>query len=151
MNKANPIWTPGEKHASKTHPWANKMKIVLMAGFVALLGLSLSPAWAGDFSHEKTVSGPIHLTSLSIQIGPGGFHLGIGAPFYGRAYSRPHIHVAPRHYWNSSRYSHRGHKHYSSPKRFNRGHGWKNDGPRGNFRGQGKGGWKGRGHRGGRW
>jgi len=147
------IFTSTSRHQenvdSKIRPFAKGKNLVLIISFAAVSCLAFSSAWAGEYASAKTPAVPIHLTSLSIQIGPGGFHLGIGAPFYGRAYGRPHSHVAPRHYWKHSRRSHRGHNHYSAPKRFNRGHGWKNDGPRGNFRG--KGGRGNRGHRGGRW
>ena len=135
---------------SKIHPLGRGKKIVLTASLVALSCFTFSPAWAGDYTYAKTPATPIHLTSLSIVIGPGGFHLGIGAPFYGRAYARPHVHVvpAPRPYWNHSRH-YGNHHHYAAPQQFNRAHGWKNDGPRGHFRGnnsRGNGGSRG-GHR----
>ena len=112
-------------------------KLALVGGLLGLSCLVFSPAWAGDTAHAKALEAPIHLTSLSIQIGPGGFHFGIGSPFYGPAYVRPHIHVvpAPRPYWKPSR-RHGHHKHYAAPQRFNRGYGWKNSGPRGQFRGK---------------
>jgi len=135
---------------SRIHPLARGKRLVLSTSLMALLCFVFSPAWAGDYDHAKALSSPIHLTGVSIQIGLGGFHLGIRAPYYGLAYSRPHVYVvsAPRPYWNQSR--HLGYRHhYTSPKRFNRGHGWKNEGSRGNFRVKGARG-NGR-HRGGRW
>ena len=135
---------------SKNHAVAKGRKLVFIAGLIALSCLAFSPAWAGDYPLAKAPAAPIHLTSLSIVIGPGGFHLGIGAPFYGRAYSRPHVYVqpAPHRHWKHSR--HQGNRqHYASPQRHNGGHGWKNDSPRGNSRGNGGGGNRGRrgGHR----
>ena len=126
----------------------NRKKLVLMLG-VGMMSLLVSPAWAGDFSSSKRTAVPVQLTSLSIQIGPGGFHFGIGGPFYGPVYGRPHLHIAPRHFWAPPRYSYGGHKHYSAPKRFRHGDGWKKNSHRGKFRGKGT---RGRGgHRGGRW
>jgi hypothetical protein len=133
---------------SRTHPLARGKKLVLATSLMALSCFAFSPAWAGDYGRAKTSSASIHLTSVSIQIGPGGFHLGIRAPYYGRAYARPHVYVvpAPRIYWEHSR--HHGNRHYyASPQRFNRGHGWKNHGSQGNFRGNGSRGNV--GHRGG--
>jgi len=139
-----------ENFDSRTQGLARGKKLALIASLMALSCLAFSPAWAGNYSYAKAQAAPIHLASLSIQIGPGGFHLGIGAPFYGRGYARPHVHVVPvpGPYWNQLR--HRGyHQHYAAPQRFNRGNGWKNNGPRGNFRGnngRGNGGHRG-GHR----
>lgn len=149
------IFKPTSQHQrnldSRTHPLARGKKLVLSACLMALSSFAFSPAWAGEDSRSNSSLASIHLTGVSIQIGPGGFHLGIRAPYYGRAYSRPHLHVRPfaKRYWkHQKRHGYR--HHYASPKRFNHGgHGWKNDGPRGNFRGKG-----GRGngrHRGGRW
>ena len=149
------IFKPTSQHQrnldSRTHPLARGKKVVLSTSLMALLCFAFSPAWAGDYSRANSSAGSIHLTSVSIQIGPGGFHLGLGVPYYGHGYGRPHLHVRPfakRHYWKHSRH-HGNRHHYASPKRFNRGHGLKNHGPRGNFRGKGGQG-KGR-HRGGRW
>lgn len=139
-----------ENLESKIHAVARRKKPALMVSLLVLSCLAFSPAWAGDYPNAKAPAAPIHLTSLSIIIGPGGFHLGIGAPFYGRGYVRPHVHVVPvpRPYWNQLRH-HGHHQHYVAPQRFNRGHGWKAPGPRGNFRGnngRGNGGHRG-GHR----
>jgi len=138
-----------ENFDSRTLGLARRKKLALIASLMALSCLAFSPVLAGDYIHAKVPAAPIHLTSLSIVISPEGFHLGIGAPFYGRAYVRPHVYVqpAPHRHWNYSRY-YGNHHHYAVPQRFNnRGHGWKNNGPRGNFRGnngRGNG-----GHRGG--
>ncbi len=137
------------KRDSSIHPLARGVKMVLATSLIAFSCFAFSPAWAGDYTRAKATLAPIQLTGLSIQIGPGGFHIRIGVPSYGRAYGRSHVHVrpVPRPYWKSSR--HPGHRHhYVSPKRFNHRHGWKNDGHRGNFRG--KGGRGNGGHRGGR-
>ena len=124
-------------------------KWAFIASLIALSCLAFSSVWANEYTHAKIPVAAIHLTSLSIQIGPGGFHLGVGAPFYGRAYG-----PSPRHYWKHSRQHLRRHHHYDSPKRFNRGHGWKNDRHRGHFGGKSRGGNRGghrdRGGRGGR-
>jgi len=121
---------------SRIHPLGRGKKIVLTASLVALSCFAFSPAWAGDYIYAKAPAAPIHLTSLSIIIGPWGFHLGIGAPSYGRAYPPSYVCAvpAPRPYWKQSR--HLGHNyHHVAPQRFNRGHGWKNAGQRGHFRG----------------
>ena len=134
---------------SRTHPLARGKNLVLATCLIALSCFAFSPAWAGEYGRAETSLASIHLTGLSILIGPGRFHVGIWAPYYGRAYSRPHLHLrpAPRPYWKSLRYY--GHRHhYGSHKRFNRGHGWKNEGSRGNFRVKGSRG--NGGHRGGR-
>lgn len=132
----------------KNHAVAKGRKLAFIASLIALSCLAFSPAWAGDYPLAKAPAAPIHLTSLSIVIGPGGFHLGIGGPFYGRGYARPHVYVVPvpGPYWNQSRH-HGHHQHYVAPQRFNRGHGWKDNGPRGHFRGNGGRGNS--GHRGG--
>jgi len=136
---------------SRIHPLGRRgKKIILTASLVALSCFAFSPAWASDYTYAKVQEAPIHLTSLSIVIGPGGFHLGIGVPSYGRAYQPPYVYVvpAPRPYWKQSK--HLGHNyHHVAPQRFNRGQGWKHDGPRGHFRGnngRGNGGSRG-GHR----
>ena len=142
---------------SRTHPLARGKKLVLATSLMALSCFAFSPAWAGDYSRSNSSLASIHLTGVSIQIGPGGFHLGIRAPYYGRAYghngrvySRPHLHVRPfaKPYWkHQKRHGYR--HHYGLSKRFGHHHGLKNDRPRGNFRAKG-----GRGngrHRGGRW
>lgn len=135
---------------SKIHAMARGKKLALITSLLTLSCLAFSPAWAGEYPLLKAPATPIHLTSLSIVIGPGGVHLGIGGPFYGRAYARPHVHVvpAPHRHWKHSRH-HGNRHHYGAPQRFNRGHGWKNDAPRGHFRGnngRGNGGHRG-GHR----
>ena len=148
------IFKPTSQHQrnfdSRTHPLARGKKLVLATSLMALCCFAFSPAWAGVKTHAKSPAAPIHLTSLSIVIGPGGFHLGIRAPYYGRAYSHPHVYVRPfaKPYWkHQKRHGYR--HHYGSSKRFGHRHGWKNDRPRGNFRGKGSRG-NGR-HRGGRW
>jgi len=137
-----------ENRGSRIYPVAKGRQVVLIVSLIALSCLAFSPAWAGNNNQSKVPAAPIHLTSLSIQIGPGGFHFGIGSPFYGPAYARPHIHVVPgsRYYWGHSR--HQGHRgHYAAPQRNYRNHGGKNDRHQGSFRGNGGGG--NRGHRGG--
>lgn len=136
---------------SRTHSFARGKKLFLATGLMALSCLAFSPAWAGDYSRANSSSALIHLTSVSIQIGPGGFHLGLGVPYYGYGYGRQHLYVqpAPHRHWKHSRH-HGNRHHYASPQRHNRGHGWKKDRHRGNFRGMGgRGGGRG-GHRGGR-
>jgi len=134
---------------SRIHPLRRVKKIVLTASLVALSCLVFSFAWAGDYTYANAPEAHIHLTGLSIVIGPRGFRLGIGEPSYGRAYL-PYVYVvpAPQPYWKQSR--HLGHNyHHVAPPRFNRGPGWKNDGPVGHFRGnkdRGNGGSRG-GHR----
>ncbi len=125
-------------------------KLALVGGLLGLSCLIISPSWAGNNKHVKGMAAPIHLTGLSIHIGPGGFHFGIGSPFYGPAYVRPHVYVVPvpRPYWKQSR-RHGHHHHYVPPQRFNRRHGWKDNAPQGQFRGnqgRGNGGHR-RGHR----
>ncbi|MDH5427279.1 MAG: hypothetical protein OEZ57_01750 [Nitrospirota bacterium] len=137
-----------ENCGSRIYPVAKGRQVALIVSLVALSCLAFSPAWAENNNQSQVPVAPIHLTSLSIQIGPGGFHFGIGSPFYGPAYVRPHIHVVPgsRHYWGHSR--HQGHRgHYAAPQRNYRSHGGKNDGHLGSFGGNGGGG--NRGHRGG--
>lgn len=131
------------------HPLAKSKKLLLASGLIALSCFGFSPAWAGE-PHSAPLSA-IHLTGLSINIGPGGFHIGVGVPSYGRSYGRTHLHrrYAPQPYWKHSRHHHGRHQHYAKPHRFKHRHGWKSDRHRGNFRGKG-----GRGHgrhRGGRW
>ena len=149
MNIFTPTSQNQENLDSKTPAVRRGKKLAVSVGLImALSFIGFSAAWAGDYSHAKAPAAPIHLTSLSIQIGPGGFHFGIGSPFYGPAYVRPHVYVqpAPHRHWKHSR--HQGNRqHYASPQRHNRGHGWKNHNPRGNSRGNGGGG--NRGHRGG--
>lgn len=135
---------------SRTHPLARRKKLVLATSLMALSCFAFSPAWAGDYSRANGSSALIHQTSVSIQIGPGGLHFGYGVPYYGHGYARPHLHVRPfakpYGYWKHQK---RHRHHYAPLKRFKRGHGWKKDRHRGNFRGKG-----GRGngrHRGGRW
>ncbi len=128
-------------------------KFGLILGFIILSCLTLTPAWAGGHSLDKAPTGNIHLTGLSIQIGPGGFHFGIGVPSYGRGYGGRHFYRGngPQRHWKH--YRHNGHRHhYASPKRFGHRHGWKNDRHRGDFRGKGgRGSGRGNGgHRGGR-
>ena len=136
---------------TSTHRVGKGKKWVLATSLIALSFVANSPVWAGDYTHAKVPEAPIHLTSLSIQIGPGGFHFGIGVPSYGRAYGHSYGRPGPRPYWKQSRHHHRRHHHYAEPKRFNRGHGWKNDRHRGNFGGKSGRGGSGRGgHRGGR-
>ncbi len=117
---------------------SNTGKNVIFAGLVALSCLAFSPAWAGDVSH-KTSSAAIHLSGLSIHIGPGGFQLGLGVPYYSYGpiygYSPRYGRLGPRHFWKPQRH-HRHRRHFAPPRRFNRGHGWKNDRPRGSFRGR---------------
>ncbi len=135
-----------QKHRDSTkYPFLNGKKMVLAAGILVVCCLAFSPAWAGEVSRTKTSSGAIQLTGLSIQIGPGGFQLGLGLPYYsyGPIYGyspRYYGRLGPRHFRKPPRhYGHR--RHYAPPRRFNRGHGWKNDRPRGNFRGRmGRGG-----------
>ena len=148
------IFKPTSQHQrnldSRTHPLARGKKVVLSTSLMALLCFAFSPAWAGDYSRANSSAGSIHLTSVSIQIGPGGFHLGLGVPYYGHGYGRPHLHVRPfaKPYWkHQKRHGYR--HHYGLSKRFGHRHGWKNDRHRGNFRAKGGRG-KGR-HRGGRW
>ena len=128
-------------------------KLGLISGFIILSCLTLTPAWAGDYSLKKSTTGNIHLTGISIQIGPAGFHFGIGVPSYGRGYGGRHFYRGNggHRHWKPSR--HRAHRHhYAGPKRFGHRHGWKNDHFRGDFRGKGgRGGGRGNGgHRGGR-
>lgn len=125
----------------KIHSMAHGKKIIFAIALFAISCFAVSPAWASDYDHAETTS--THLTGLSIQIGPEGFHIGIGVPHYSNAYGRSHLHVrpAPRHYWKHSRHHDRRHDHYASPQRFKNRHGWKHDAPRRNFRGMG-----GRGH-----
>ena len=131
---------------SRIHAVARRRKLAFIGSLVAISCLAFSPAWAGYDTYAKMPATPIHLTGLSIQIGPGGFHLGIGVPSNGRAHVRTHGHLrpAPRTYWNPSRYNGNRH-HYASPKRFNQRHGWKRNGPRGNFAGNGGRGTRGHG------
>ena len=135
----------------RIHSMTHGKKIIFATSLFAISCFAVSPAWAGDFDHAETTSTSTHLTSLSIQIGPGGFHIGIGVPHYSYAYGRSHLHVrpAPRHYWKHSRHYDRRHHHYASPQRSNNRHGWKHDGPRRNFRGMGGRGHG--GHRSGHW
>jgi len=136
------IFTFTPQHQGNLHSKLSKLqflakgkKFFIIAGLVALFCLVFSPVLAGEYTHAKAPAVPISLTSLSIQIGPGGFHLGIGVPLYSRAYAGPYVHVmpAPRPYWNPSR--HGGNRHHHAAQK--RGHGWENDGPRGNFSGDG--------------
>ncbi len=134
---------------TRMYPFAKGTRLFLATGLIAFSCFGFSPAWASE-SHSVKPAG-IHLTSLSINIGPGGFHIGVGVPSYGRSYGRTHLHRRHAHqpYWKHSRHHHGRHQHYGKPHRFNNRHGWKNDRHRGNFRGKG-----GRGnsrHRGGRW
>ena len=133
------------------HQGAGAKKLLLMTGFMAIMFFAFSPAWAGDYSRSKVSPASVHLTGLSIQIGPGGFHIGIGGASYGRGYGGRHFYRGhgPHRHWKHSRHQHRRHNHYASPKRFGHRHGWKNDRPRGDFRG--KSGRGNGGHRGGRW
>lgn len=71
---------------SRIHPLRRVKKIVLIASLVALSCLVFSFAWAGDYTYANAPEAHIHLTGLSIVIGPRGFRLGIGEPSYGRAY-----------------------------------------------------------------
>lgn len=142
----------GKKYHSTKYPFLEGKKMVLAASMLTLSFLAFSPAWAERVPHAKVSSGSIHFTGLSIHIGPGGFRLGLGVPYYSygpvygyppRYYGRP----GPRHFRKPPRYY--GHRrHFAPPRRFNRGHRWKNDRGRGNFRGriEGRGG---RSHRGG--
>ena len=57
---------------SRIHPLARGKRLVLSTSLMALLCFVFSPAWAGDYDHAKALSSPIHLTGVSIQIGPGG-------------------------------------------------------------------------------
>ena len=136
----------------RTHPLARRKKLVLATSLMALSCFAFSPAWAGDYSRANSSSALIHLTSVSIHIGPGGFHLGFGVPHYRHGYARPHLHVRPfakpYGYWqHQKRHGYR--HHYAPPKRFGHRHGWKNDRHRGHFRGKGARGGRGNGgHRG---
>ncbi len=136
-------------------------KVVLSISLTVIFFLTFSSASASDGIYASTTSSTIHLSGLSINISPGGFHIGIGVPSYGRTYGHSHYRSAPRHSWKHSRQHHRRHHHYDSPKRFNRGNGWKDDRHRnraygwkkdrhrGHFRGKSA---RGRGgYRGGRW
>ena len=127
-------------------------KFGLIISLTVFSCLTFSSVWASDRVDAKATSSGIHLTGLSIHISPGGLHIGIGVPSYGRVYGHSHYRPAPRHFWKHSKRHHRRHHHYDSPKRFNRGHGWKKDRHRGYFRGKGSRGGRGNGgHRGGRW
>ena len=59
---------------SRIHPLRRGKKIIPTASLVALSSFAFSPAWASDYTYAKVPEAPIHLTSLSIVIGPGGFH-----------------------------------------------------------------------------
>ena len=140
------------KHRDSTkYPFLERRNLILATSVLAISCLAFTPAWAGDDARATTSLANIHLTGLSIQIGPGGFQLGIGVPYYSYGpvygYSPRYGRLGYRHFWKPPR--HHGHRrHFAPPRRFNRGHGWKNHRPRGNFRGA-MGGRSGSGHRGG--
>ena len=64
---------------SRIHPLRRVKKIVLIASLVALSCLVFSFAWAGDYTYANAPEAHIHLTGLSIVIGPGDFVLGLGS------------------------------------------------------------------------
>ncbi len=152
MNIFTPTSQNQENLDSRTHVVARGKKLAVSAGLImALSFFGFSTAWAGDYIHAKAPAAPIHLTGLSINISPGGFHIGIGVPSYGRSYGHSYRRFAPRPYWKHSRHHHGRQHHYAGPQRHNRGHGWKNDRHRGHSRGMDGRGVGGRGgHRGGR-
>ncbi len=117
------------------HPKIRKMKQLFMIGLIALCCFTLSPAWAGDYSRSKTAAASIQLTGLSIYISPGGLHLGLGVPSYGRDHGRPHFRPFAKRYWKHQK-RHRYGRGYGSSKRFGHRHGWKNERHRGTFRGK---------------
>ncbi len=114
---------------------ARKMKQLFMTGLITLCCFTLSPAWAGNDSHGGTSAVSIQLTGLSIYVGPGGVHLGLGVPSYGRDYGRPHLRPFAKRYWKHQKRHRYGYS-YGSAKRYGHRHGWKNERHRGKFRGE---------------
>jgi len=110
--------------------------IVAFMGSLALSGFIVSPVWAGPYGGPQASTPSIHLTGVSIQIGPGGFHLGIGGPYYG-PYVLPQIHVRPlpRPYYYGYSHHYGFRRQHVTPQRSNHRHGGKFGGNRENFRG----------------
>ena len=140
-----------EQHRHAKFFQLRNKNLFIAIGLLALTCFGFSPVWAADYSHSRSTSSSIHLTGLSIHVGPGGFRVGVGPPYYGRHYGRVHVWPAPRYYWKHPRHYHGRHHHFAKPHRFKHRHGWKSDRSRGHFRGKGgRGGGRGNGaYRGG--
>ncbi len=132
------LLSPSTHECLPRSPKGSRMTNVLLAcGLLMMISGGVSSAWAGERGVHKEFSPYLHLTGLSVHIGPRGFHLGIGGygpyRFYG-----PHRHFTPgprffggpgKRFWYKNRFDHprrgywkpgRGHGHWKGKKHHRR-------------------------------
>ncbi|WP_454062234.1 hypothetical protein [Candidatus Nitrospira salsa] len=94
----------------------------IISGLLFLTLGIISPVWAGK--GQKTYTTPLHLTGLSIHVGPGGLHPGIGGHRHRFRGPQGHLrrHFGHRHYFGPSPFAYRYYERHTYRPRYFGGH-----------------------------